>query len=748
MKRVVMTVIAVLCFAVSAGIVVKAETYSGSCGTSVKYVIDDSTGQMTISGTGAMNDIKYPQYRSWKDYLSVITSVVINDGVTHIGDNAFYGLNNLTEITIADSVKSIGAYSFYNCSSLTKVTISDGVTYIGCQAFSGCSSLIDVTIGDNVTNIDGYAFQKCTSLENVTFGNSVTDIGRYAFNGCTSLKEITIPDSVENIGDHAFYGASSLANIKIGSGVKYIGGTAFGLTACYESDDNWKDDMFYIDDYLIAAKQTVSGKCFIKTGTRIIANYAFARCSSITEIIVPNSVTHIGDFAFSECRGLKSIIIPISVLQIGEYAFNYCTDLENVEINEGVVTIGEYAFNYCIKLENVEINEGVVTIAYGAFYYCTALSGIKIPNSVTRIDNYAFYGCSELVDITMSDNIERIGTGAFNNTGYYKDSENWEDGLLYIGKCLYKADTTLSSECRIKEGTTVICDYAFKGCTDLPKAVIPNGVITIGNGAFSDCNSLERIEIAGSVKFIGESAFSFCYNLVDALYYGSEEDLIIEDSTVRFLDVLRYMYGSCGDKCKWKFDDETGLLIISGTGKMEDFSSGAPWYKSKLYIKEIIIENGITSIGDYAFYGCSSLTDVKIPNSIMSIGMRAFYGCEILTNAVYEGSEDDWSKVSVRLYNDYLNSALKFNNIEVRASISGTISDGILSVEAVNIPDNSDVSVLIFKDGVAKIYATKYSVNDNKTFPLEDGVDNVKVFAWKSFESMIPLCEAVEVEVN
>ena len=190
-------------------------TAGGTCGDNLTWTLD-SNGTLTISGTGEMYDYGNLFDRTtapWEKYYSSIKSAVINDGVTSIGEQAFWGCSSLTSVTIPDSVTSIGAWTFNGCSSLTSVTIGDGVTSIGDGEFWGCRNLMSVTIPDSVTTIGEAAFSGCSSLMSVTIPGSVTSIGRDAFLSCSSLTSVTIPDSVTSIGDYAFYSCSSLRDV-------------------------------------------------------------------------------------------------------------------------------------------------------------------------------------------------------------------------------------------------------------------------------------------------------------------------------------------------------------------------------------------------------------------------------------------------------------------------------------------------------------------------------------------------------
>ncbi len=170
-----------------------------------------------------------PLYYAHNLYLNgtLVTDLVIPDGVTSIGSYAFCGCTGLTSVTIPNSVTSIGQIAFSGCSSLTSVTIPNSVTSISDYAFSGCSSLTSITIPNSVTSIGHGAFRSCRSLTSVTIPNSVTSIGAYAFEGCSSLTSVTIPNSVTSIGMKAFYECTSLTSITIGNSVKTIGKEAF-----------------------------------------------------------------------------------------------------------------------------------------------------------------------------------------------------------------------------------------------------------------------------------------------------------------------------------------------------------------------------------------------------------------------------------------------------------------------------------------------------------------------------------------
>ena len=235
-----------------------ASVESGTCGENVKWTLTKD-GTLTISGTGAMTDYVFSDGAPWYDFRSQVKSVIMENGVTSIGNKAFYDCSSLTSVTIPSSVTSIGSCAFRGCTSLAHVTIPSSVTSIRDDTFYNCSSLTSVTIPDGVTSIGSWAFSGCSSLTRITIPNSVTSIGWKAFKGCKSLTSMTIPNSVTSIGDSAFYGCSSLTSVKLPSALQWIN------------------------------------------------SEMFSNCVRLTSVTIPKSVTSIDDNAFHCCESLADV---------------------------------------------------------------------------------------------------------------------------------------------------------------------------------------------------------------------------------------------------------------------------------------------------------------------------------------------------------------------------------------------------------------------------------------------------------
>lgn len=271
---------------------------------STYFIPDEETG----NGNGAIKDTQSEEIDG-KDfmieekvlckYLGTKSKVVIPDGVTNIGNDAFRDCSSPTSIIIPECVTNIGSSAFENCSSLTSVNIPDSVTSIGDHAFMGCKRLTSVTIPDSVTSIGESVFEDCTSLSSVVISSSVTSIRRNTFFNCSSLTSVIIPEKVTDIERSAFNGCTSLISVVIPDSVTCIGEKAF--------------------QYCTSLKSLIIGGSVTNIGYE-----AFRFCSSLTSVTIPESVTIIGKSAFRDCISLSSVTIPDSLTNIAFNAFWGC----------------------------------------------------------------------------------------------------------------------------------------------------------------------------------------------------------------------------------------------------------------------------------------------------------------------------------------------------------------------------------------------------------------------------------------
>ena len=324
--------------------------------------------------------------------------------------------------------------------------------------------------------------------------------------------------------------------------------------------------------------------------------YFFRKCTSLTSIIIPNSVTSIGKETFYDCTSLTSVTIPDSVTSIDDRAFSGCSILTSIVIPDSVISIGAAAFSDCTSLASIVIPDSVTSIGLSALnntpWYNAKPDGLIYINKVlydykgtmpsnTKIDiipgtvsisSSAFFQCNGLTSITIPDSVTRIGSLAFSGTSWYKEKP---DGLIYINKVLYEYKGTMPSNTKIDiiPGTVSISDFAFSERAGLTSVTIPNSVTSIGWSAFSCCHGLTNITIPDSVTSIGEEAF--------------------RDSS----------------------------------------------------LTSITIPDSVTSIGAEAF-SSTNLTSITIPASVAEISGNAFDSTQ-LTDIYYCGTEQEWKNINI-----------------------------------------------------------------------------------------------------
>ena len=435
-------------------------------------------------------------------------------------------------------------------------------------------------------------------------GKPVTSIGKSAFFDCKNITSINIPNSVTSIGDSAFSGCIDLSSVTIGNGVKSIGTHAFIRCSNIES--------VYITDLEAWCKISFGNASAnpLYYGTDLYLNNNLA-----TELIIPEGITSVGDAAFSGCTSLTSIDIPDSVTSIGTNAFSNCTNLKSVTMPGSVTSIGANAFSYCKNL-----------------------TSINIPNSVTSIGNFAFSSCTNLSSVTIGNGVTSIGGSAFQSSNniksvYITDIEAWCKISFsdYLSNPLYCAtefylNNKLVTELIIPEDVTSIGDYAFHNYKNLTNVTMPDSVTSIGDYAFSDCTNLTSINIPNSVTSIGSLAFNECSSLTSINIPNSVTS--IGSNAFKQCNNIKSVYIT---------DLEAWCKISFRNYDSNPLCHCADLYLNNKLVKELIIPEGITSIGVAAFSGCASFS-ITIPNSVTSIGDYAFYYCKNLTNVTMPDS--------------------------------------------------------------------------------------------------------------
>ena len=529
-----------------------------------------------------------------------IQYLVIASGVTSIGDGAFSGCTSLTTVSIPDDLTSVGFHAFNRTPWLEGQP--DGVVYVGKVAYRLIEKNVPITsivITDGTVSISPSAFEGCTSLATVIIPASVTSIGDYAFNGCPNLTSVIVfATTPPALGFNVFAGDRKI----------YVPN---GTERDYKAAAGWNN---YTDYITVIPIEESGGACGTGVTWKLTA--------------IPNNyiltISGTGDMGDMDSNPLWE---------------NYKSDITTVVIGDGVTSIGECAF-----------------------YGCTSLATVSIPASVTSIGESAFDGCTRLATVSIPASVTSVGSYAFENTPWLGDQP---DGVVYVGKVAYKwkgdatiatiADGTISISPRafssaqitsvsIPASVTSIGVGAFQSCQDLTSVIIPASVTSIGNFAFQSCTNLESVYVLPTTPpTIGSDPFNAC-NALTAIVVpaAAYEDYVTGWSS--YQSKLKKNSGNCGttgseSSVTWSYNLTTKTLTISGTGQMmyygseegsdNKYHSTAPWSYLDSEIQKVIVEDGVTYIGSYAFAYCTALTSVSLPASVIALGDYVCYSSNV-----------------------------------------------------------------------------------------------------------------------
>ena len=798
-------------------------------------------GTLNISGTGAMKDYNDDDNPSPVYQNSNVKKVVIEKGVTSIGNYAFSGCLGLKSITIPDGITSIGDHAFDSCINLRSITLPDSITSIGMWAFYNCWNVSSIIIPDGVTSIEDFTFNSCISLTSITIPNSVTNIKSSAFHNCADLTSITIPDSVTSIGYAAFSNCDSLQTISLGCGsalkksdfgdqanlVSYtnqhlLTKTEAKAKTCTEdgnkeywtcehcgkyflSDDTNPETAKAVEqsEFIIPASHKLTkveakdatctedgnkaywtcehcGKYFLSddsnpetatavelsetvipalkhknattrgvvepngtkpgysgdrycpdcdtvlekgytywnegnltwkldadgtltiSGTGTMKDYDYnnnpspanQKKGSVKKVVIKDGVTSIGNFAFYNCTSLTSITIPDSVTSIELAAFNNCNNLTSITIPDSVTSIGDSAFELCNKLSSITLSNNITSIGNWAFHGCH-LTSITIPDSVTSIGAMAFYSCSNLQTISLSckSSLKKSDFGDKANLVSYTNQH-------LLTKTAAKAATC--SESGNKEYWT--CEHCGKyflsddSNPETAKAVEQSETIL---PAIQHKNAELRNSSEPTETSPGYSGDLYCPDC----------DTVVEKGYTYWIE----------DNLTWKLYED-GTLNISGTGAMKDYDNDPSPACRNSNVKKVVIEDGVTSIGNKAFDSCSSLTSITIPNSVTNIGAAAFDSCGSLTSITIPGSVTSIGTVA-------------FYNCSGLTSV--TIPDSVTNIGAAAFDSCGSLTSIVIPNSVTSIESYAFSACSSLTsITIPDSVTSIGNNAFDSCSSL------------
>lgn len=457
------------------------EPQSGTCGDNATWSIS-AEGVLTISGTGAIGD--YTENDApWQSLRADITAIVIEKGITRIGNYAFHDCWVATSAVLPEGLVEIGENAFRSCGALEEIDLPPELTTIGIGAFYYTSALTSITIPGSVeTFLDAF---NDSGLETVTIENGVDEVDSYAFCNCYHLKSVTLPDSIQSIGNYAFSGCQQLEELDLPDGITSFGEYAFANTAISEFEfpegasinagvlQNTSITSIVIPQGVTTIGQNAFYGCenlatvtFPSTLTRIEGG-AFSY-TALTSLHLPDGVEFIGHSAFRECNVLETVTMTDSVTTMDDNAFDHCDILRSVTLSDQIETIGLQTFSQCKKLETIHLPASLKTIGNDAFQYCESLRSVTLPEGVERIGSLAFRGCGALEAVVLPASVKEI-SGGYGNDAAFNSCGNV---TLYVKAGSYAQQYAIDGNLRyelLAEGKRVTLDVLDSSGTPLEK---------------------------------------------------------------------------------------------------------------------------------------------------------------------------------------------------------------------------------------------------------------------------------------
>ncbi len=570
-----------------------------------------------------------------------LAEVKLPKGLKTLEHSAFAGCLLLTEISIPEGVKSIDYATFLGCRSLASVKLPNGLEQLGTRAFAGCPALAEIDIPDGLVTIGISAFEYCMGLRNARFPEGMVEIEHRAFLGCTSLNNIKFPRSLRKIGYSAFEECTSLDSVMLPECLMEFSAQAFcGCTLIKEISVARSNPHFReVDGMVISQEKRALVACPPgRTGN----------------VIIPDGVKHIGASAFFQCEGVTEVVFPEGLETIGVQAFEGCTNLTRLEFPDSVSIIGGNAFQDCMGLTEIKFPQSLAAINGCAFYKCLQLKQLTLPEGLKEIGARAFDGCP-LKNIIYEGRQLKLGVCALGGSDFVLDTPNM-------------AVTGLTSEYRPSACKGFAIRY-MGGC-ELPDSIVEAGLKYIRSQRRRLWKDPVLFRLIAGKKYalqkdiaawIEEAARLENTELCAMLLEYRNRNFPLEElertqnqelnRQLRWLKTGTLPVSEVRKTWSFKKLEDGTLSIISYKGSElqvviperigkrpvtvighDAFSPQAPradgYMRSvRANLRSIVIPEGVTEIGAYAFACCGHLEWVELPHSLRSIGNYAFTKC-------------------------------------------------------------------------------------------------------------------------
>lgn len=448
--------------------------------------------------------------------------------VTSIAAGAFRGQTMITDVVIPEGVTYIGREAFAGCSALVRVKIPTSVTQVGANLFEGTP--YDSTLTGELVYINSILYRCQSDAVTVSIRQGTTVIAEEAFINRVNLAAIVVPDGVSYIGSNAFKNCSALSQIEIPKSVRDIVANAFDGTKWYEDR---KHGMIYINDLLYrvpaeiivqseqptgslsdkdAAEMAKSGvatqvipntNVIVKEDITTICTLAFAN-TPVQTVQLPSTLTTIRYGAFQNCTALKQITLPKSMTFIEGGAFQNCSALTSISVPQNVTYLGASAFSGCTSLTSATLPQAITRISSGLFENCSSLTTVQASSALTSIGSRAFAETSALSSFTFPQTLTAVGAESFTGSGIV--TANLPQSVTYLGAGAF-ADCTKLVYAQVPAAIQAIRERTFRNCTELKNVSIPEGIRYIGAAAFQNDVSLQTVDFAQSLLTICDNAF-------------------------------------------------------------------------------------------------------------------------------------------------------------------------------------------------------------------------------------------------